>query len=68
MADKEDYLEVSAFLEEMISLIDRRLKQQERSIAGLQAEMREIRNSLRDVTKERHGTMIDKSVLKVLKQ
>ena len=68
MGDKEDSLEVGAFLEEMISIIDGRLKRQEMSIAELQAGMKQIRSTLSNLSRARPGPMIDKSVLKVLKQ
>jgi hypothetical protein len=67
-AGKEDeYLEINAFLEEMISIIDQRLKRQEKSIARLESEIKRLKGVLDGISKSR-GPKIDKTFLKILRQ
>jgi uncharacterized coiled-coil protein SlyX len=63
----EERIGISAFLEEMISIIDARLKNQEKTIAAMQSELRRLRQELDEVSRS-SGPKIDKSVLKILKQ
>ena len=54
----EKGMPLDAFLEEMVSLIDRRLKEQARNIRKLEKEVSELRGSARPG--------MSKSVLKIL--
>jgi hypothetical protein len=62
--EPQEYVEINSFLDEMVSLIEKRLKSQEEVIARMEFEIEEIRRNL----SERGGVKIDKSVLKVLRQ
>ncbi|MCK4714383.1 MAG: hypothetical protein KAT35_02320 [Candidatus Aenigmarchaeota archaeon] len=55
----DERIPLDAFLEELVSVIDKRLKEQGKSIRRLEKELSTLRGSAR--------TGMDKSVLKVLR-
>jgi hypothetical protein len=63
----EERIGIDDFFEEMISLIEKRMRKQEESIARMQAEMKELKRGLQQLS-GKGELKIDKSVLKVLKQ
>lgn len=63
---KEEKIDLDAFLEEMVSLVNERLKKQELIINGLRKDVNKLERSIYSPNKT--GSLkIDKSVLKVLK-
>jgi hypothetical protein len=59
-----DYVDINSFLDEMVALIEKRLKAQEEAIARIEFQVDEIKRSV----SEKGTVRIDKSVLKILKQ
>lgn len=59
-----EYVDINSFLDEMVALIEKRLKAQEEAIARMEFEVDEIKRSV----SERGPVKIDKTVLKILKQ
>jgi hypothetical protein len=59
-----DYVDINSFLDEMVALIEKRLKAQEEAIARVEFEVDAIKKSV----SEKGPVRIDKSVLKILKQ
>ncbi len=66
MKTSEDYVDINSFLEEMVELIEERLKKQEAVIARIESEVKKLKKSL-EKPQERKN-VIDKSVLKILRQ
>lgn len=62
----EEKVDLDAFLDEMVSLVNQRLKKQELVIDNLRKELNRLKNDIHSLDK---GSIlkIDKSVLKVLK-
>jgi vacuolar-type H+-ATPase subunit D/Vma8 len=68
MAKKEgDYLDIESFIDEMVSLVEKRLKAQEESIARMSAELKNVKRRV-DGLSGKGNVRIDKSLLKVLRQ
>lgn len=66
MKGDEDYVSIESFIEEMVSIIEGRLRKQEEAIARMEAEVKALKSS---VKKSAKGELkIDKSVLKVIRQ
>ena len=65
MKNSDNYVDISSFLEEMVGLIDERMKKQEAAIARVQSELKGFKKSMETDEK---GKKIDKSVLKILRQ
>lgn len=59
-----EYVDINSFLDEMVALIEKRLKAQEEAIARIEFDVDEIKRSI----PEKGPVKIDKSVLKILKQ
>ena len=66
MASRKGSLELERFLEEMITLIDGRLKVQEKTLENLQKETELMKKALNAIC--RNEKAVDRSVLKVLRQ
>lgn len=66
MADENEYIDINAFMEEMVTMVNNRLRKQEEAIKSLESEMARLRKCT-DSRREK-GVRIDKSVLKVLGQ
>jgi hypothetical protein len=66
MKTSGDCVDINSFLEEMVGLIEERLKAQEAAIARIESEVKRLKKSL-EKPQEREN-MIDKSVLKILRQ
>ena len=64
---KEDIIDIDEFLNEMVSLIEKRMKKQEESIREMESEIKKMKASMSGLSKSGE-VKIDKSVLKVLKQ
>jgi hypothetical protein len=64
---KGEYVPLESFLEEMVSLVDARLKKQDERITALEARILETAKALRRISGEKE-LKIDKSVLKIMKQ
>lgn len=63
---EEEKIDLDAFLGEMVSLVNERLKKQESTINGLRKDVSKLKMSIYSLSKS--GSLkIDKSVLKVLK-
>jgi hypothetical protein len=60
----EEYVDINSFMDEMVSIIEKRLRAQEEAIATIEMNVAEIKKSLSG----KSGVKIDKSVLKILKQ
>jgi hypothetical protein len=66
MKTSEEFVDINSFLEEMVGLIEERLKKQEAAISRIESEVKRLKKSL-ERPKERKN-VIDKSVLKILRQ
>ena len=62
----EEKVELVAFLDEMISLVNERLKKQELVIDNLKKEVDKLKKDIHSLDKGK-SLKIDKSVLKILK-
>jgi hypothetical protein len=65
--ENEEYIDINAFLEEMVSMINNRLKKQEETIGRLEADICRLKSLAGKEPKEK-PVRIDKSVLKILRQ
>lgn len=63
---EEGKIDLDAFLEEMVSLVNERLKKQELVIDNLRKEVDKLKGGIRSLDRGK-SLKIDKSVLKVLK-
>jgi hypothetical protein len=61
----EATLSVQSFLEELVRLVDARLKRQEKDIASMRRELFFIRKEVEKLSKA--GTQLDTSVIRVLR-
>ena len=66
MKNSADYVDINAFLEEMVGLIEERLRKQEAAIGRIESEVRKLKKSLEEPSGRKSA--IDKSVLKILRQ
>jgi hypothetical protein len=62
--EAEEYVDINAFMDEMVELIEKRLRAQEDAIAKIEVNVAGIRKSLSG----KNTVKIDKSLLKILKQ
>ncbi|MBN2330402.1 MAG: hypothetical protein JXC85_01175 [Candidatus Aenigmarchaeota archaeon] len=65
--DDEERIDLDEFFEEMISIIERRMRKQEAAIAKVESEIKDLKSGMQKLS-GRGDLKIDKSVLKVLKQ
>jgi len=63
---KEEKIDLDAFFEEMVSLVNERLKKQELVIGNLRKDVNKLKNSI-SLLNRSSSLKIDKSVLKILK-
>ena len=62
--ETEEYVDINSFMDEMVTIIEKRLRAQEEVIARIEMDVAGIKKSL----SAKNGVKIDKSVLKILKQ
>ena len=66
MVSDVDKVDLNEFLEEMVRLIDERLRKQETAIARIDADVKRINRTLEKPSEK--DNRIDKSVLRILRQ
>lgn len=63
----EERIDLDEFFEEMISIIEKRMRKQEESMMRMESEIKDLKSGIQKLSGK--GDMkIDKSVLKILKQ
>ncbi|MFH0956302.1 MAG: hypothetical protein V1813_00405 [Candidatus Aenigmatarchaeota archaeon] len=62
--EPEEYVDIDSFMDEMVAIIEKRLRAQEEAIAKVEMNVAEIKKSLSGKSKVK----IDKSLLKILRQ
>jgi hypothetical protein len=63
----DERIDLDEFFEEMVSIIEKRMRKQEAALARLETEINGLKSGLQKLS-GRGNLKIDKSVLKVLKQ
>jgi hypothetical protein len=62
--EPEEYVDINSFMDEMVAIIEKRLRAQEEAIANIEMNVTEIKRNLSG----KNNVKIDKSVLKILRQ